>query len=72
MSWYKIAQKKNPFVTLCANCGKVSKDSEGVLGEKRFLTKQEQKDMKGVTFSHGLCYDCCVKLYGLDVCKEAF
>ena len=73
MGWYKKAQAKKPVVTLCANCLKVLSDPQNITGGKESLTKEENaaiinSKQRDIIWSHGICLECCIELYGEENC----
>ncbi len=47
------------MITICAECKKVLKVSRGVAIEQAFADLDEE-----VVYSHGICRQCGMKLYG--------
>jgi len=76
MNWYKTSQeliKKPPMISVCSNCGLVYRDPSDVVKGKKYLTVNEQNQIENSQkgrISHGICRDCCVELYGEELCQN--
>ncbi|MFW5795280.1 MAG: hypothetical protein ACOCV1_07350 [Bacillota bacterium] len=72
MNWYKIILSAIKGISLCSNCGLVLKDIHNLSKNKKKLSRQEQiiLDQLGYSISHGICKECCLKLYGPEICQS--
>ena len=68
--WYNVIKARKPWIALCSHCGLVSQDSDNIVGVGNKLSNEEQLSIRDkVGLTHGLCHECCVQLYGEEVCR---